>query len=130
MRQKHRTLLTVFLLSLFMAGQSVSAFSVPCSMASSPPAKLEMSADGGSQQLGLDMSHAHHAMVDTAEKAPVENCCGCAGTCLMALCSALVAAVNTLNTRVEIFPFRPVFHSQVLDPNSTASTLLRPPIIV
>lgn len=116
MKKKRNTLLTIFLLLLVTAGQSVSLFSASCAM------------DTPAVQTGMDMAHAQHAMAEPSDQVSEACCCADSGNCLTAQCAA-VAVLNTPDKIRGDSPIRfrlpvPFFSLPV-----TGSALFRPPII-
>ena len=130
MRQKQRTLPIVLLLLLVTAGQSMAVFSASCSVGSTPPVDVGMSADVLSVQTGADMGHAQHILAEAAPQAAAGGCCYADGDCLMAQCVAPAAAVNTPDKVVGISPSRHLLQASFFVLQPASSTLFRPPIFV
>lgn len=96
-------------------------------METAPTAESGVSA---SSHTGMDMAHDQHNLAESASQDAAADCCCAGGDCLMALCAAYAAAVNTPDKVSGILPSRFLVQANfpILEP--AGSALFRPPILV
>jgi hypothetical protein len=109
--------IAVVIALLALVGQAVAATAMPC------PMLQEASVD---EHAGMH-DHAGHQSAAASEQAPA-SCCDLPGSCSMAGCTAVSAALPVTGIKALLSPLTIVAHTTSGLSNSHSRSVYRPPI--